>query len=138
MTRTLYTSRSPFVPLLVANLWLLCLTACAQQSSSGITPVSPAQFAELTQQKVVVLDVRTPAEYDEGHLSDARPLNFYDAQLEARIADLDTSQTYLLYCTVGQRSQQMVELMARKGFKHLYHLRGGLRAWQQAGYPVTQ
>ncbi len=138
MTHFFFTRHHFFVLSLVTSLWWLSLTACGQQSPTAITALSPTEFAKRSQQEVVVLDVRTPAEYERGHLATAQPLNFYDKQLDDRIARLDTHHTYLIYCTVGQRSQRVAELMARKGFKHLYHLQGGLQAWQQAGYPVTQ
>ena len=93
---------------------LLGLTAC---SSAGATTVSPAEFQNLTQQPgVVVLDVRTPAEFTQGHLPDAINMDVESADFPAQIATLDKNATYAVYCRSANRSKVAMEQMSAAGF----------------------
>ncbi|OGF55001.1 MAG: hypothetical protein A2Z21_05345 [Candidatus Fraserbacteria bacterium RBG_16_55_9] len=88
----------------------------------------------------VVLDVRTPQEYDQGHISGEgiTPVNldFYAADFREQLAKLDRVKTYLVYCRTGNRSAKTVDLMKELGFRGIYNLEGGITAWQEAGQPL--
>jgi rhodanese-related sulfurtransferase len=88
--------------------------------------------------KVVVLDVRTPKEYSAGHIAGATNLNFNAADFEKKLAALDKNQPYLVHCAVGGRSAKAREMMKTQQFKIIYHLDGGLTAWEKAGKPVKR
>ena len=88
--------------------------------------------------KVVVLDVRTPKEFTAGHITGATNLNFYDADFEKKLTALEKTQPYLVHCAVGGRSAKARELMKTLQFKSIYHLEGGLKAWEKAGKPVER
>lgn len=122
----------------------------AGQASSTLAPgttavselpetLDAAQFAELVATEgVVVLDVRTPAEFASGHLTDAININVEAADFADQIAELDQQATYAVYCRSGNRSQTALNMMRDAGFEQLHHLGGGIGAWQRAGYPVVQ
>lgn len=82
---------------------------------------------------VVVIDVRTPEEYDAGHVDDAALIDFYADTFADEIAALDRDANYLIYCRSGNRSGQAHELMAELGFENVYDLDGGVIAWAEAG-----
>ena len=86
----------------------------------------------------VVLDVRTPEEYAQGHLPEKTPINldFYAPDFRERLAQLDRGKTYLVYCRTGHRSGETVNFMKELGFRRVYDLQGGILAWQGAGLPV--
>lgn len=86
--------------------------------------------------KVVVLDVRTPKEFSAGHIAGATNINFNAADFEKKLAALDKSQPYLVHCAVGGRSAKARELMKTQQFKSIYHLEGGIKAWEKAGKRV--
>jgi rhodanese-related sulfurtransferase len=88
--------------------------------------------------KVVVLDIRTPKEFSAGHIAGATNINFYDADFEKKLGALDKSQSYLVHCAVGGRSAKARELMKTLQFKSIYHLEGGIKAWEKAGKPVER
>jgi rhodanese-related sulfurtransferase len=88
--------------------------------------------------KVVVLDVRTPKEFTAGHIAGATNINFYDADFEKKLIALDKARPYLVHCAVGGRSAKARELMKTLQFKSIYHLEGGLKAWEKAGKPVER
>lgn len=125
----------------ILGVLILSLSACAptqKQSSQGAEPLAAAQAQDLIQQKkaLVLLDVRTPDEYQQGHLQGAQNLDFYQ-DFGNKITGLDKNQEYLVYCAVGGRSAQAVEQMRAQGFK-VYDLKGGYKAWQAAGMPTTK
>lgn len=93
--------------------------------------ISEIEFAKKMQKrKTVVLDVRRPDEYQEGHLKNAINYNVLDSlAFEKQIATLPKNKKYLLYCRGGVRSGKALVLMQQKGFKHLYHLSGGISGW---------
>jgi rhodanese-related sulfurtransferase len=86
----------------------------------------------------IVLDVRTPEEFAQGHLPEKTPMNldFYAPDFRERLAQLDREKTYLVYCRTGHRSGETVNFMKELGFRRVYDLQGGILAWQSAGLPV--
>jgi rhodanese-related sulfurtransferase len=79
----------------------------------------------------VILDVRAPFEYEEGHIPNAKNIDIYLGQgfLDA-IEALDASKNYYVYCRSGARSNQACMLMAQLGFENVYNLLGGFMEWQ--------
>ena len=101
--------------------------------------VKPEQAQKLiADKKVVVLDVRTPAEFAAGHIAGATNIDFRDKDFAAKVAKLDKSQAYLVHCAAGQRSAKACSAMQQLDFATLYDLKGGLSAWQDAGLPVEK
>jgi len=88
--------------------------------------------------KVIVLDVRTPKEFSNGHIAGATNLDFRSPDFEKKLKALDKNQTYLVHCAVGGRSAKTQDLMKADQFKTIYHLEGGLTAWEKAGKPVER
>ena len=87
---------------------------------------------------VIVLDVRTPEEFTAGHIAGAKNLNFYDSGFAKKLEALDKDRPYLVHCAVGGRSAKARRLMQTLKFKTIYHLEGGMKAWEKAGKPVKR
>ena len=85
----------------------------------------------------VILDVRTPAEFAEGHLANAININFYANTFEQDMSQLDRDKIYLIYCHRGVRSDRTLRLMQTLGFRRVYNLLGGTVRWQQAGFSTV-
>jgi rhodanese-related sulfurtransferase len=85
---------------------------------------------------LVVLDVRTPSEYDDGHIEDA--INIPVDELEGRFGELDPGDELLVYCRTGNRSIRAVRLLEENGFTNVFHMDGGVVAWGEAGYSLVQ
>jgi rhodanese-related sulfurtransferase len=112
----------------------------ASVPSDGVRVVSPQDAYEVIQAadpRLVVLDVRTPEEFAEGHLADAVLVDFQADDFEERLGELDRSAQYVLYCRSGNRSGQAREMMAEMGFEEVYDVDGGIVAWEQAGLPTV-
>ncbi len=86
----------------------------------------------------VVIDVRTPAEYADGHLAGARNLDVNAADFATKAAALPKGVPYALYCHSGNRSGTALAIMTRLGYTTAYHLAGGITAWTSAGGAVTK
>ncbi len=99
------------------------------QQASAVMAAPPADL--------VVLDVRTPEEYAEGHLDGAVLVDFYDADFADQLGQLDPEVPYLVYCRSGNRSGQTLTLMEQLGFSSASDVDGGIVAWQDAGLPVV-
>jgi rhodanese-related sulfurtransferase len=127
--------------------WMVVFTRCAvtllaadptpEAGKAAITHVDAAAAGKLVaNKKVVVLDVRTPQEYKAGHIAGATNIDFLAATFEGRIANLDTNQAYLVHCASGGRSTRCLPVLQKHGFKLIYHLDGGIKAWEKAGLAV--
>lgn len=85
-----------------------------------------------------VLDIRTPGEYDQGHIAGAISVDYYNPQFKSRLERLDRAKTYLIYCRSGNRSQKALKIFSDMGFERVYHLSGGVIAWQAKGYDLVK
>ncbi len=74
----------------------------------------------------IVLDVRTPEEFDTGSLPGAVNLDYLGADFIDRLLALDRGKGYLVYCRSGRRSVRVSTLLRNAGFPNVYHLHGGL------------
>ena len=119
---------------LLATLGLT--TACGQQNFEN---VDVQGFAELVANtNVVVLDVRTAAEYAEGHIQGAILIDQGQSDfVEKAKATLPTDKTIAIYCRSGRRSANAAGRLADVGYKCI-NLKGGIIAWQGANMPVTK
>ena len=88
--------------------------------------------------KTVVVDVRTPEEFADGHLRDAK--NIPLADFGARIGELDKSKgkSVVVVCQSGARADKAVKLLQAAGFEDVVSLDGGLPAWRAANLPTVK
>jgi rhodanese-related sulfurtransferase len=87
---------------------------------------------------LVVLDIRTPEEYSEGHLAGSSNLDFYEPDFADSLDALDKELPYFVYCRSGNRSSTAIETMKELGFTEVYELDGGIVKWAEAGLPIEQ
>lgn len=109
-------------------------------SAGGIRVISPTEAAAIQEappEDLVVLDVRTLEEFQEGHLEDATMIDFYRDDFRAQLENLDKDAPYLLYCRSGNRSGQTRALMEELGFTDVSDVGGGILAWVDEGLPVV-
>ncbi len=80
--------------------------------------------------EAVILDVRSPMEYQQGHLKNSVLLDFYSRTIQADIDALDKSKEYLIYCRSGARSASACNYMAQSGFAKVTNMAGGILTWR--------
>ena len=114
----------------------LALPAQADEAAT-IEPQLLVERLAWGDQALVVLDVRTAAEYAEGHVPGAQ--NIPHTELAARIAELSAARSsdIVVYCRSGTRAKQALTVLDAAGFKRLFHLQGDYQRWAEAGRPVA-
>ena len=85
---------------------------------------------------MVILDVRTPSEFDDGHLEGA--INIPVDSLSGRLDELSEDDELLVYCRTGNRSARAVGTLEDAGFTKIFHMDEGITGWLAAGYPTVQ
>ncbi|MDW8214034.1 MAG: rhodanese-like domain-containing protein [Roseiflexaceae bacterium] len=85
---------------------------------------------------VVLLDVREPEEYAAGHIPGVQLIPM--GTVPARLSDIPTDKTVIVTCRSGNRSGQITDFLRRNGFTRVHNMRGGILAWQRAGYPIER
>lgn len=95
-----------------------------------------APTAAAVADEAVVIDVRTPGEFADGHLEGAVNIDLQDPGFRSAIGALDRHTTYLVYCRSGNRSRTATDYMEQLGFSTIYELDGGIIAWNDAGLPL--
>jgi rhodanese-related sulfurtransferase len=115
---------------------VLLLAGCS--SSSSAVDLSVSEFSsKVAEAGIITLDVRTPGEFNEGHIEGAKLIDFQSGNFESEIATLDKTKTYAVYCRSGSRSGQAVKVMSDAGFTNIYNLDGGVIDWANAGLPLV-
>ena len=118
-------------------LFPLLLIACAQ--GDGGPALQPDRFEErLATPTAQLIDVRTPAEFAQGHLPGAVNLDWTGGVLSAKLGELDKTTPVLLYCASGRRSAEAAAHLRSQGFMDVADLAGGIHAWSDAGKTVVQ
>jgi pyrimidine-specific ribonucleoside hydrolase len=114
------------------------LSAYAREDSvKRITSLQASKMIEMDR-NIVVVDVRTPAEYDAGHIKDAVNIDIKQADAFSKIDTLDPNSTYVVHCRINHRSQIAVDHMKDKGFKNIYQITDGYAGWSQNGLPEVK
>lgn len=111
------------------------------QRSVTVIEVNAANDFVTEHEDAVILDVRTPIEFEMSHITGSVNVDVQDESFEDMVAKLDSSKMYIVHCTKnpsGGRSSRALESMQKLGFKHLYSLEGGYVAWKDAELPLTE
>lgn len=107
--------------------------AGASSSYRTITPLEAKSLIE-TRKDLLLVDVRSPEEFQGGTLPGATLIPFWDFA-KGRY-DLPKDKPILLICAVGGRSLACGQLLASQGYREVYNLKGGLDAWVQQRVPL--
>jgi phage shock protein E len=121
--------------ILIAALLSLFLAACAPAASpEGM--INPAEYVNQYQSNNtphLLLDVRTPEEFADGHIAGA--VNIPLAELGNQLSQVPRDIPVIVYCRSGSRSAQAATLLRDSGYTNVLDM-GGIVAWVDAGYPV--
>lgn len=123
-----------FVVIFSLGLW-----ACSEKPKDKFTNLNSDQFEQLIQDpNIQLVDVRTLAEYTEGHLPGSLQLNVLDTEFST-CADslLEPGRPVAVYCKSGRRSRKAAKLLTEKGFK-VYNLDKGFLNWKELGKDIEQ
>jgi phage shock protein E len=112
--------------IMLAVMGLVSGCAGSSPTAAGVTEVDATGFlAAATQPDVVIVDVRSPQEYAEGHLPGSVNISVEAEDFAQRIAQLDPSAQTLVYCRSGRRSTIAADLMVQAGFTNVVNFSSG-------------
>lgn len=123
----------------VIAVMLVALAGCGS-STAAIELVSAEEAATTLEDATaeIILDVRTPEEFAEGHIDGAINIDFYAPDFRSQLEVLDPEASYVLYCRSGNRSAETATLMADLEFTDVDEIEGGILAWLDAGLPLAR
>ena len=123
---------------IVLVVFLSLITLSCKSDKSVITIVSTEEVETIMQSEdVQLIDVRTPEEYEEGHILNAQNIDYNSPNFEVNITKLNKSKPVLLYCKSGNRSGKSSQIFLEAGFKTIYDLEGGITEWIDKGLEVN-
>ena len=88
--------------------------------------------------RFVVLDVRTPEEFSEGHIENATNVDYNSGTFKEELEKLDKGKTYLMHCRSGARSSKALIIMKELDFLRIYHMTDGMNGWKAGDFPVVK
>lgn len=113
--------------------------ACGGTATTSVALVSPVEAVQVLEERaaeVVLLDVRTPEQYAQGHVPGSVNIDFYAADFAEQLDLLPKDVPYVVYCRSGNRSGSTMPIMEDLGFTEVWDVDGGILAWNQAGLPI--
>jgi len=105
--------------------------------NSSVNSLSPFDFHNylLSEDNVILLDVRNYEDYNKGYIENALWAGNRDA-LDSLLINYDKNQPVLLYCSYGYRTKTVIKILKKKGFKQIIELNGGIDLWINQGFPI--
>ena len=92
----------------------------------------------MKQPNIQLVDVRTPAEYAEGHIANSKNINITGEDFDEQVALLNKSKPVMLYCKSGMRSAKASLRLKELGFENITDLEGGFNNWSESGKPIQE
>lgn len=128
----------------VQFLVLLVVVLCCgnpQENKATVKNIDTKEAKELLDKghDFIVLDVRTPEEFNSGHIEGAVNINVYDDDFSGQVDQLDKDKTYIVHCAANVengRSAKSIGIMVDLGFKNIMSMDGGFTQWQSEGLAV--
>lgn len=118
---------------------LMSLTSCIKKQVEGVQVVDIATYEQqLKQPEIQLIDVRTPEEFSEGHIENAKNINIMADDFDAEVAALDKTKPVMVYCKSGGRSAKASARLKELGFTTITDLEGGITNWNSENKPTVK
>ena len=123
------------IKVLALTLSLMSTTISASETSQ-ISQQSLLEDLKTPNHNIVLLDVRSKEEYNDGHVEGA--INISHDAIEENIALLEQykSEKIVVYCRSGRRAGLAIDILTQNGFSNIQHLTGDMNGWLEAKLPV--
>ena len=120
----------------------ILITACSSEkpyegNGEIVEKVDAALFQKVINQGGILVDCRTPDEFNDGHINGAKNIDILEENFVDNINAMDKSQTVFVYCRSGGRSKNASKILKTAGFSKIYDLEGGYTAWREAGFEAN-
>lgn len=128
-------------PAYLLLITLICLSGIEVQAQRQYHNITVQQADSLIKARTdtsnfIVIDIRTPGEYQKGHLENVVLYNYLSRKGKRKILRLDKKKSYLIYCRSGGRSAALLKKMEKRRFHEVYNMLGGIKAWTKEDYPL--
>ena len=133
-----YITRHPFLAGGTAALALAVLAYEASRARSGGQSVGPMDAVRLLNQGALVLDVRSQAEFDSGHILDAKHVPQDQLASSAEALKKYKDKVVIACCESGMRSGAAARVLQAQGFTKVVNLKGGLQSWRSENLPLVK
>ena len=110
-----------------------------EYSAKHYTPLTAAEADKIiTNIQPLLLDVRTPGEFQQGHIEGAYLLPVQVLQKKLSTLDAYKDREILIYCATGNRSTVASRILINNGFEKIYNLRYGIKDWAKRKFPTVR
>lgn len=133
-----YVASHPFLAGGTLALVFATLAYEVSRARSGGEAVGPMDAVRLMNQGALLLDVRAQAEFDSGHIRDARHLPQEQVASGAETLKKYKDKVIVACCESGMRSGAAARVLRTQGFTKVVNLRGGLQAWRAENLPLVK
>ncbi|HWK73267.1 MAG TPA: rhodanese-like domain-containing protein [Povalibacter sp.] len=133
-----YTTHHPFLIAAAAILAVLAVVIEIRERAKGSSLIGTADTVRLTNGGALVLDVRDTAEYEAGHIIDARSIPAKEIATRADTLKKYKEKPVVVCCENGFASGAAAKVLKAMGFTKVVTLRGGLRSWRQENLPLVK
>lgn len=115
---------------IILGLAFLVMIVWALNTSSASSLLNSKDFISKykSSPNAILIDVRTPAEFNSGHIPDAINIDYENSNFKDEVKKLDPSKEYFVYCRSGNRSSKAIPIMNSAGINNTYDLSGGIVA----------
>jgi thioredoxin len=121
---------------IITILFSSCSNGQSQKYKSNLSAIEfSKKITDLP--SVTIIDVRSPEEFEGGHIQNAQNFNWNGNDFNKQISNMDHSKPVLVYCLSGGRSSSAAKKMRIDGFKEVYELDGGIMQWRNNNLPET-
>lgn len=119
--------------ILLLLFFSIMLTGCfckKEQKQEKALLLSPTEF-NLKKENHLLIDVRTPAEFEESHLKNAIHIDYFDTSFYDKVKNFGKNKPIFIYCRSGRKSGEISKKLIKKGFTKVYDLEGGIISWKE-------
>lgn len=128
---------------IIIPILLIVLVSCNSWKKSKSFSYSELNYHEFeskikSDSNFLLVDVRTPKEYRNGHVSNAINVSYFHSWFNDSIRKLDRNKTIYMYCETQHRSPLASRKMKKMGFKKIIDLKGGFMKWEKNEMPIVK
>lgn len=124
----------------IALIVVLVLSSFTVTDAQNIIEVNSKVVQKMLRKdkKLIVLDVRTTGEFNDGHIKRAINIDIRQPDALEKIDKLDHNARYIVHCRTNHRSKTASDHMVQSGFKMVYQMMDGITGWNQHKFPVVK
>ncbi|WP_425391674.1 rhodanese-like domain-containing protein [Ekhidna sp.] len=114
------------------------LVSCASASQSSIEQIDAEKVVQLVEKGVTIVDIRTPAEYQSGHIPGVIHIDFLNKVFLDSMQSLNKGEPVIIHCASGGRSAKAAKMLQEAGFDKIYDYSGGFKDWSSRGLKIEK